>query len=75
MDLWERCLHVVLVGGTEEEGSGREGRSTRGGEEEDKALLFKFYSKVMSGKLCQDIYQVTIREKGGGVFPPGGSLH
>ena len=35
MDLWERGLHAVLVGGTEVEGSAREGMFARVGEEEE----------------------------------------
>ena len=34
MDLWERGLHVGLVGDAEEEGAAREGRVASGGDEE-----------------------------------------
>ena len=35
MDLWERDIHVGLVGDAEAEGAAREGTAASGGEEED----------------------------------------
>ena len=35
MDLWERGLHVGLVGDAEAKGAAREGRATSGGDEEN----------------------------------------
>ena len=38
MDLWERGLHVGLIGDAEAEGDARERRAASGGDEEDKAM-------------------------------------
>ena len=51
MDLWERGLHVGLLGDAEAEVPTREGRAASVGEEEDKSLDRKFYSSFLSGKL------------------------
>ena len=67
MDLWERGLHAVLVGGTEVEGSAREGMFARVGEEEEEALDSKFRITVLSVNVCQTFRQATNR---GGVLIP-----
>ena len=36
MDLWERDIHTGMVRDAEAEGSAKEGRYTRGGENKDK---------------------------------------
>ena len=69
MDLWERGLHTVLAGGTEVEGSAREGMFARVGEEEEEALDSKFRITVLSGNVCQNLRQATNR--GGGSHPAG----
>ena len=51
MDHWDRGLYEGLVGGAEAEGSIREFRVSRGGEEEDKAISWTYHSTVMSSKL------------------------
>ena len=61
MDLWEKGLYVGLVGGAEAEGAAREGRSTRGGEEEEEAVARSYHNTVLSGKLLQAVRQETNR--------------
>ena len=70
MELWERGLHVGLVGDTKEEGVAMEGRAVSGGEEEDKAAERSYHDTVLSGKLRQTVHWETSREEGG-VSPPG----
>ena len=65
MDLWERGLHVGLLGDAEAEGAAREGRAASGGEEEDKAIARSYHDTVMSGKLWQAVRRATNREGGG----------
>ena len=69
MDLWERNIHAVLVGGVEAEGAAREGRAASGGEEEDEAVARIYHDTVLSGKLRQAICWETDRE-GGRCFLP-----
>ena len=65
MDLWERGLHTILVGGAESKGAVREGRASSGGEKEEIALACKFHSMILSGKICLAVRQSTNRERGG----------
>ena len=51
MDLWERVLHVGLVGGAEAEGAAREGRTARAGEEEYEAVARNYHNTVLPHKL------------------------
>ena len=51
MDLWERGIHAGLVGDAEGEGDAREGRDTKGGEEEDEEVARNYHDMVLSGKL------------------------
>ena len=69
VDLWERGLHTVLVGDMEEEGDATEGRSFRGGDEEEKALNLNFHSTVLSGNIWQAIRRATNREGVGYLLP------
>ena len=69
MDLWERGIHSGLVWDAEAEGDDREGRASRGGEEEDKAVLRSYHDTVFSGKLSQAIRQATSREGEGCLLP------
>ena len=68
IDLWERGLHLGLVGDREAEGADSEGRSAREVEEEDKAIVWS-YSTVMSGNLRQAVYLATIKEGVGCLLP------
>ena len=69
MDLWERGLHTVLVGDAEAEGAAKEGRASRGVEEEDVALARNYHDTVLSGKLSQAVHWATVREGGGCLLP------
>ena len=51
MDLWEKGLHMGLVGDTEEEGSDREKRATCGGDEEDEVIARGNHDTVLLGKI------------------------
>ena len=62
MDLWDRGLHTVLVGGYEAEGAAKEGRADSGGEEEDEAVTISYHDTVLSGKLRQAVRRETDRE-------------
>ena len=65
MDLWERGLHVALVGDAEAEGATREGRAVSGGEEEEKAVAWSYHDTVLSCDLRQAVHLATDREGGG----------
>ena len=65
MDLWERGLHVGLLGHAEAEGAAQEVRSASGGEDEDEAAASSYQDTVFSGKLRQAIRRATDRERGG----------
>ena len=65
MDLWERGIHVDLVGEAEVEGYARESRDASGGEEEDEAVARSYHDTVLSGKLRQTVCWATNREGGG----------
>ena len=65
MDLWERGIHVGLVGDAEAEGAAREGRPASGGEEDDEAVAWSYHDTVLSGKLQPAICWATDREGGG----------
>ena len=65
MDLWERGLHVGLVGDAEAEGATREVRAATGGEEEDEAVTWSYHDTVLSGKLWQAFRWLSDREGGG----------
>ena len=69
MYLWERVLHVGLVGGVEAEGGAREGRAARGGMESDKSLAQSFHRKILSDMLFHTICWETHREGGGCILP------
>ena len=69
MELWERGLHVGLVGDAEAEGDAREGRDAYGGEEEDESVARSYHTMVLSGKLWQAVYWATDMEAGG-CLPP-----
>ena len=69
MDLWERGMHVGLVGGAEVEGAAREGRGASGGKEEDESVARVYHDTVLSGKLQQAVRQATDREGGGCLLP------
>ena len=62
MDLWERGLHAGLVGDAEAEGSAREGRAARGGEEEDEAVAWSYHNTVLFEKIRQAVRRATDRE-------------
>ena len=68
IDLWERGLHLGLVGDGEAEGADSEGRSAREVEEEDKAIVWR-YSTVISDKLRKAVHLATIKEEVGCLFP------
>ena len=51
MDLWERGLHMGLVGNAEAEGASREGRSISDRKEEEEAVAQSYHDTVFSGKL------------------------
>ena len=65
MGLWERGIHPGLMGDVEAEGAAREGRSSNGVEEENKAVLRSYHSTVLLGKLRQSVQRATDREEGG----------
>ena len=69
MDLLERGLHVGLVGGANEDGAAREGRSASGGKEEDDAMARHYHDTLLSGKLRQAVRWATEREGGGCLLP------
>ena len=50
-DLWEKGLHVGLVGDAESEGGAKEGRAASDWEEEDEAVAWSYHDTVLSGKL------------------------
>ena len=62
MNLWERSLHMRLVGDVEADGSARKVRAACGGEEEDKALARSFHGTVLSGKVLQAVFLATNKE-------------
>ena len=49
------------MGDTEAEGAAREGRASRGGEEEDEKKSRSYYRTVLSDKLRQAVRQATDR--------------
>ena len=51
MDPWNIGLHAGLVGDAEAEGAAREGRATRGREEEYEAVAQIYHDIVLSGKV------------------------
>ena len=51
IDLWERGLHVGLVGYTEAEDDAREGRAASVREDEDEAVAWSYHDTLLSGKL------------------------
>ena len=69
MDLWERGLHVGLVGYYNAEGGTREGRAASGGEEEDKSVARSYHDTVLTGNLRQAVCQATERERGRCLLP------
>ena len=69
MNLWERGLHVGLVGDAEEEGDARESRASSGGGEEYEAVAMSYRYKLLSGKLSQAVRRATNREGGGCLLP------
>ena len=74
MDLWERGLHIGLVGDAEVEGNVRDIRADGGGEDEDESIAWKFHRSVLSGKLRQAVCRATVGE-GGEVSPSRKALH
>ena len=69
IDLWERGIHVGLVGDAEAEGAAREGRAAFSGEDEDDAVARSFHNTLLSGKLRQAVRWATNREGGGCLHP------
>ena len=69
IDLWERGLHLGLVGDSEAGGASRDGRGASGGEEEDEAVSQIYYDTVLSGKL-QKVVHGEINREGGQFFLP-----
>ena len=61
VELLERGIHAGLMGDTEAEGAAREGRASRGGEEEDEKKSRSYYRTVLSDKLRQAVRQATDR--------------
>ena len=51
MDLWERGLHVGLVGDAEAEGASMEDRDASGGKEENKGAEGSYHDTVLSGNI------------------------
>ena len=49
----------------EAKGAVREGRATKGGEEEDEEIAWSYHITVLSGELRQAVRQATGREGGG----------
>ena len=56
------------------EGASREGRDARLGEEKEDAMVCKFHSMVLLGKLLQEFCLATKREGGGWGFLPSGDF-
>ena len=52
------------------EGASREGRDARLGEEKEDAMVCKFHSMVLLGKLLQEFCLATKKEGGGGGVSP-----
>ena len=69
MDLWERGLHVGLVGVAEAEGAASEERATSGVEEEEKAVMRNYHGTVLLLNLRQAVRRATNREGGGCLLP------
>ena len=69
MDLWERGLHIGLVGDAEVEGNVRDIRADGGGEDEDESIAWKFHRSVLSGKLRQAVCRATVGEGGRCLLP------
>ena len=65
LDLWERGLHVGLVGDALLEGRAREVCVARSDEEEKDNLARNFHSTLLSGKLRQAVRWANNREGGG----------
>ena len=67
IDLWERGLHMGLVGGEEAGMTYREVRSASRGEEEDEAMARSYHDTALSSKLSQAVRGAT--DRGGGLLP------
>ena len=65
IELWDRGLHVGLVGDADAEGADRECRASSCGDEEDEAVAQSYHDTVLSGKLRQAFHWATDREGGG----------
>ena len=69
MDPWNIGLHAGLVGDAEAEGAAREGRATRGGDEEDEVVARIYHDMCLSSKIRKAVPQATYREGGGCLLP------
>ena len=69
MDIWERGNHMRLVGDAEAEGFTREGRASRGGDEEDDAIARSYHSTLLFDNLIQAVCWETNRKGGGCLLP------
>ena len=65
MDLWERGIHVGLLGDAKAGKYSREDRAANGGEEEDDTIARSYHDNILSGKLRQAVLQATDWEGGG----------